>query len=297
MPQLHQGRLIAAFGPGALPLPVEVVSPIVQRPVAAITGASSGIGAAFARKLAPEYDFILIARRKDRLEQLARELDAGHGSRSELLPADLTSEIDVAKAASALQANERLALLINNAGFGAGELFWEASLESQQKMHQLHVMANVRLSHAALRNMVPRDSGALINVASVAAFAGSAGSASYCATKSWMVIFSEGLHQELRSVGSKVYVQALCPGFTYSEFHDTLGVSRERLAPALFWMTAEQVVAASLRGLRQRKFLVVPGWHYRLLTSALSSMPTGWRMALSSAAGRRRGRAKADESR
>jgi hypothetical protein len=249
--------------------------------VAAITGASSGIGAAFAWKLAPGHDFILIARRKDRLEQLARELFAAHGSSAELLQADLTDEADLAKVAAALQANERLALLINNAGFGKPELFWEASLDSQETMQRLHVMATVRLSHGVLRGMVARDSGAVINVS----------------TKSWMAVFSEALHLELRSIGSKVYIQALCPGFTYSEFHDTFGVSRETLAPSQFWMTAEAVVEASLRGLRRRKFLVVPGWHYRLLTSALSSMPTGWRMALALSVARRRGATKTQPSR
>jgi uncharacterized protein len=262
-------------------------SQIVNRPVAVVTGASSGIGAAFARKLAPGHDLILIARRLDRLEQLARELLANHDSQIELLPGDLTDETDLARVTATLEANDRLALLINNAGFGTTDLFWEASLESQEKMHQLHIMATVRLTHGVLRNMVARNSGSLINVSSVAAFIRGRGSASYCATKSWMAAFSEALHLELRSVGSGVYVQALCPGFTLSEFHDTLGVSREKIAPLPLWLSAEKVVEASLRGLHQRKLLVVPGWHYRLATSILCSIPAGWRMALSSAAARR----------
>jgi short-subunit dehydrogenase len=255
----------------------------LSRPVAAITGASSGIGAAFARKLAPGHDFILIARRRDRLEQLSRELSAEYGSQAELLQADLSKETDLAKVAATLEATEHLAVLVNNAGFGSTGLFWEATLESQERMHQLHVMATMRLSYGALRNMVARDSGAVINVSSVAAFVRAAGSASYCATKTWMAVFSEALHLELLGVGSKVYVQALCPGYTYSEFHDTLGVDREKLAPSWLWMTAEQVVDASLRGFRQRKFLVVPGWHYGLMTSVLSKLPAGWRMSLASA--------------
>ena len=140
-------------------------------------------------------------------------------------------------------------------------------------------MATMRLSYAALRNMVARDSGAVINVSSVAAFVRAARSASYCATKSWMAVFSEALHLELQSASSKVYIQALCPGYTYSEFHDALGVDREKLAPSWLWMTAEQVVDASLRGFLQRKFLVVPGWHYGVMTSVLSKLPTGLRLS------------------
>jgi len=99
-------------------------------------------------------------------------------------------------------------------------------------MHRLHVMATVRLTHAALRNMVARDLGGIINVASVSAFVRSPGSVSYGATKSWMTVFTEGLYLELKSVQSNIIVQALCPGFTYSEFHDTMAVDRSRLAGA-----------------------------------------------------------------
>jgi uncharacterized protein len=258
-----------------------------SRPVAAITGASSGIGAVFARKLAPDYDFILIARRRDRLQRLSDELFTEFGSRSEILQADLSQERDVAVVAETLQSNERLELLVNNAGFGTQALFWEASLESQEKMHHLHVMATMRLSHAALRNLVARDTGAVINVASVAAFVRGVGSASYCATKSWMAVFSEALHIDLRSLGSKVYIQALCPGYTYSEFHDTMGWNREDIAPSLLWMTAEKVVDASLRGWHRRKLFVIPGWHYRIVSWLLPKIPVGLRVTLETAGGRR----------
>jgi uncharacterized protein len=261
----------------------------ISRPIVAITGASSGIGGVFARKLAPDHDFILIARRRDRLDRLSHELSTEYGSHSEILQADLSQERDLAVVAEKLDASDRLAVLVNNAGFGTKELFWEASLESQMKMHQLHVIATMRLSYVALRNMVIRDSGAVINVSSVAAFVRGAGSASYCASKSWMAVFTEALHLDLQSIGSNVYVQALCPGYTYSEFHDTVGVDRKNLAPSALWMTGEQVVDSSLRGLHQRKLLVVPGWHYRFLSSLLPKIPVGWRIALESAAARTRG--------
>jgi uncharacterized protein len=260
----------------------------VSRTLVAITGASSGIGAAFARKLAPEHDLLLIARRKDRLEQLAADLTSAFPSRVEVMRADLTSEPDLSAAADRIRFEDRLALLVNNAGFGTLGRFWEAPLESQETMHKLHVMATVRLTHAALRNMVPRDFGALINVSSVSAFMRNAGSVSYSATKSWMTAFTEGLYLELKGLPSRVTVQALCPGFTYSEFHSALGIKRERLGGTGFWMTAEEVVDASLDGLRKRRLFVIPGWRYRLLTAFLTKMPTGLRLATEHAFSRAR---------
>jgi uncharacterized protein len=260
----------------------------LTRTVVAITGASSGIGAAFARKLAPEHDLILIARRKDRLEEMAEEFSSRYGSHIEVLPADLTLETDLAATAERIAGEKRLALLVNNAGFGAPGRFWEAPLKAQEQMHQLHVMATVRLTHAALRNMVPRDVGAVINVASVSAWVRTPGGTSYCATKSWMTVFTEGLYLELRGMGSNVTVQALCPGYTYSEFHDKMPVDRRDLAGSGFWMTAEEVVDASLDGLRLRKLFVVPGWRYRLITAVLSKLPVGLRLVVESRAARGR---------
>lgn len=260
----------------------------MSRTLVAITGASSGIGAAFARKLAPEHDLLLIARRRDRLEQLAIELSAAFPSRIEILPADLTAEPDLAAVADRILFDDRLALLVNNAGFGSTGRFWEAPLETQEAMHRLHVMATVRLTHAALRNMVPRDFGAIVNVASVAAFLRNAGSVSYGASKSWMTSFTEGLYLELKGLPSNVSVQALCPGFTYSEFHSVMGVPRDRLAGSAFWLTADQVVDSSLDGLRRHKLFVIPGWRYRLLATFFTKVPTAVRLLVESASSRAR---------
>lgn len=262
----------------------------MRRTLVAITGASSGIGATFARRLAPEHDLLLIARRKDRLEALAAQLSGAYPSRIEVLPADLTVETDLAGVADRLRTDERLALLVNNAGFGATGRFWETPLETQEAMHRLHVMATVRLTHAALGNMVPRDFGAIVNLASVAAFVRNAGSVSYCATKSWMTSFTEGLHLELQGLHSNVTVQALCPGFTYSEFHSVMGVQRGGLAGPAFWLTAEEVVEASIEGLHRRKLFVIPGWRYRLLTTIFTKVPTALRLLIEAASSRARAR-------
>ncbi len=240
-----------------------------DRPVALITGASSGIGETFARQLAARgYDLLLVARRADRLEQIARTLPVDVRT----LAADLVTEQGLALVESAIRDSPRLELLVNNAGFGTLGYFWKADVGGQDHMHRLHVLATVRLTHAALGPMVDRNRGAVINVSSVAAFSTNPGNASYCSTKAWMNNFTEGLAIELRAARSAVRVQALCPGFTLTEFHDTLGVDRGGI-PAWLWMKPADIVAASLRGLDQGRIIVVPGLAYKAVVAFLTHLP------------------------
>ena len=237
--------------------------------VALITGASAGLGSVFARKLAARgYDLILVARRGDRLEALAHDLPV----RCTLLSADLTSEQGLTAAETAIHDCPNLEILINNAGFGTLGRFWETPLEAQQQMYRLHVIATMRLARAALEEMVPRRKGSIINVSSVAAFAQSPGNVSYCSTKAWMNSFTEGLAVELRNAGSPVRVQALCPGYTVTEFHDTLGINRKDI-PGFLWMKADDVVDTSLDALGSGKTIVIPGWKYQATVSALRHLP------------------------
>jgi uncharacterized protein len=243
------------------------------RRLAFVTGASSGIGATFARHLAADgYDLVLIARRADRLRELAGELGSRYGIQAETVAADLTRDEDVSHIASLLAASPELALLVNNAGFGTRGYLFEADAAAQLDMHRLHVLATLRLTQAALRGMVERDRGAIINVSSVAGFIQGPGNISYCATKTWMNSFTEGLAMELASLRSAVVVQALCPGYTYSEFHDVMGADRGEI-PGSLWMHADFVVAQSLRGLRQRRLFVIPGWRYRALVRIIALTP------------------------
>jgi len=236
---------------------------------ALITGASSGIGEVFARKLAGRgYDLILVARRGDRLRALALSLP----TKTEVLSADLASEAGLAKTEGAIRVCAELELLVNNAGFGTLGRFWEADLAGLIRMHEVHVLATMRLTHAALAGMVGRGRGGVINVSSVAAFGQSPGNVSYCATKAWMNSFTEGLDMELRSAGSPVKVQALCPGFTLSEFHDTLGMQRDPI-PKSLWLTADFVVSESLRGFDHGRTIVIPSWRYKLIVAAMKAMP------------------------
>ncbi len=244
----------------------------MSNPLALITGASSGIGATFARKLAARgYDLILVARRGDRLSLLAKELSAVH---AETIAADLTTDAGLQSVEQAICNSPRLELLVNNAGFGTLGRFWVADLQGQEQMHQLHVMAAMRLTHAALGYMVERGQGAVINVSSVAAFGQSEGNVSYCATKAWMNAFTQGLDVELRGARSKVKVQALCPGFTMSEFHDTLGVDRKNI-PGFLWVQSDAVVEASLRGLERGTVIVIPGLIYKIGAAVMRHLPHG----------------------
>lgn len=242
-------------------------------PVAFITGASSGIGAEFGRRLAERrYALVLAARRVDRLHQLAGELTAAGAPKVEVLAADLATGAGLAEAEERIRREPRLELLVNNAGFGTRGLFHEADGEAQDRMHRLHVIATVRLTRAALPGMVARGRGGIVNVSSVAAFNTTPSNVSYCATKAWMNRFTEGLALELSAIGSPVRVQALCPGFTRTEFHQVLGVGYDFIGKG-WWMSAEDVVEASLRGLEKGKVIVIPGLRYKVLVLLSRMIP------------------------
>ncbi len=235
---------------------------------ALVTGASSGIGEVFARKLfRMGYRLILVARRKDRLETLASEL-----GKAEVLTADLTRESDLHRVEERIAAEPELEFLVNNAGFGVQGPFYAIPLESQDRMHRLHITAIERLTHSALGGMVERRKGNIINVSSVAGFLATPFAASYCATKAWINTFTEAIYLELKAIHSPVRIQALCPGFTYTEFHDVAEMDRNTI-PRSLWMSAEFVVDDSLRGLSGNKLIVIPGWRYKLFTNVYPLVP------------------------
>jgi hypothetical protein len=251
-----------------------------NRRLAVITGGSAGLGTVFARRLAEQgYDLMLAARRQDRLQALKIEIEAAHQISVATFAGDLSEPSRLKRFAEDLEGCDRVDLLINNAGYGTLGVFWETDYEQQEAMHRLHVGATMRLTRAVLPGMVARKSGAIINVASVAGFFRSAGNASYCATKGWMCDFTEALRLELDDAGSPVVVQALCPGFTYTEFHDVMGVDRGAISRK-WWMPAEFVVEESLKALGTGDLFVVPGWRYKLLVALGSRLPVGWRLAV-----------------
>jgi uncharacterized protein len=220
-----------------------------------VTGASSGIGAAFARALAQRgYDLVLLARREARLQALADEIMREYPVKVQVFKADLSDPADIERAAECIAEIRDLDVLVNNAGFGLGGDYAAMDIESSLRMVQVHISATMHLTWAALPAMIARGQGGIINVSSLAAFLPGGGSTTYGATKAYLNFFSEALAAELLNSG--VRVQALCPGFTYTEIHDRTG--RPQL-PAFMWMDAETVVAESLQALKRKP----PGCHPR----------------------------------
>ncbi len=229
---------------------------------ALITGASSGIGEEFARQLARRgYQLILIARRMERLRLLADELEPEYNINVHCLPLDLTTEEGIQGAEDCIRNTDTLELLVNNAGFGLRGYFGKTDIQKHLAMIQLHVNASVRLTHAAIPIFLSKNRGGIINVSSVAAFV-PWGNVTYNATKAYLVAFSEALNVEMRR--RNIRVQALCPGFTVTEFHTTpeLSLMRRFPIPRSLWLSPEFVVARSLSALNRGKVLCIPGFLY-----------------------------------
>lgn len=237
---------------------------------AMVTGASSGIGEVYARRLAGRgADLVLVARRGDRLQALAEDLERG-GVRAEVLVADLTDEAGLAQVVARLVAPEApVDLLVNNAGFGTTGAFAQLPVERELAMIELNVSALVRLTHAAL-GVMEDGGGAIVNVSSLAAFQPLARSATYAATKAFVLSFTQSLADEVR--GSSIHLQVLCPGLTRSEFH-TVNDFDVSWLPDLVWQSAEQVVDVSLAALDRPRVVVVPGLVNRLAASASALAP------------------------
>jgi short-subunit dehydrogenase len=237
------------------------------RRAAAVTGASAGIGEAFARALARDgYDLLLVARRRPRLERLARELEREHGAHVKLMGADLTRPSRLRAVEDALETLPRLDLLVNNAGLGDFDPFRRSSRAREDAEVRLNVLAVVRLTHG----MVRRRRGAIINVSSTAAFAPCPNFATYGATKAFVNSFTEALHGELR--GSGVRVQALCPGLTHTEIFEQAGVDTSGL-PGFLWMEPVAVVEESLAALDRGQVVFVPGLGNRAVSSLVRVLP------------------------
>jgi len=249
-----------------------------------ITGASSGIGEALARRLAAERRPVaLVARRTDRLERLAGELRAAHGTDVQVITADLTKP----GAGEALQgevARRGLVVdwLVNNAGFGTHGRFAELPVARELEEIQLNVSALVELTGRFLPSMVARGRGAIINVASVGGFGPGPFMATYCATKAFVLSFSESLAAEVR--GSGVHVLCVCPGFTRTEFQEKVDTVDTSGVPAFAWMTAEQVADQAIAAVGQRTVLVngvmnaVAAGLYRHLPASITTRLVGGMM-------------------
>ena len=245
--------------------------------LALVTGASSGIGAAFARALAARgYDLALSARRVDRLEALAAELSAAHGVQAFAVPADLSKLGAHQTLLDAVAARGRhIDMLVNNAGFSIPQSFAAVPWSQQQDFLMTLVVNACGLAHGVIAGMRERGQGRIVNVASLAGFApGVAGHTLYPGAKSLMISFSQALDAEYRADGLKV--TAVCPGFTQTEFAAANGTAAVMdQAPRRLFQTADQVVAAALKANDAGKVVVVPGWHNAVAAALLRGLPMG----------------------
>lgn len=238
---------------------------------ALVTGASAGIGLAFAERLAREhYDLILVARNAERLAALAQGLRQRHGIAAEPLSADLTDSSELRVVEQVIAGDQQLELLVNNAGFGTVGPFVRLDPDREEAEVKLNVLALTRLTRAALPGMVARHRGAIINVSSLAALQPTPFNATYAATKAFVNSFTEALHEELRGTG--VQVQALCPGFTRTEFQERAGIDTSHV-PSFVWMTPDAVVAASLAALQRGSLICIPGLGNQVLAAAANAAP------------------------
>jgi uncharacterized protein len=247
----------------------------MSRPIAVVTGASSGIGEAFARRLAATgHDLVVVARSRERLEVLAAVLKTEHGADAEVLCADLETDAGVALVEQRLgRADRPVQLLVNNAGFGTGGTFHELPISGEEAEIRLNVLALVRLTHAALVPMVERGEGGVINVSSVGAYQPTPQSATYAATKAFVSSFTNAIHEELKGTGVKAMV--LAPGFTHTNFHERAGIENSSTMPEFLWQSADEVVAAALKAYERGRAVCVPGALNTAAAAFSGSLPAG----------------------
>jgi len=235
-------------------------------PTALITGATAGIGAAFARRLAADgFTLVLVARDESRLTEVAGQLKLRYGATSEVLPADLSTDDGIARVEA--RCREGVDLLINNAGFGHEGRFLETPVADEARMLKVHCEAVLRLTLAALPGMRARGKGAVINVGSVAGFFTRG---SYSATKAWVTNFSESAAAEIGD--PLVRVMALCPGFVRTEFHQRASMDTSAM-PGILWLKAERVVDEALRDLALGRRVCVPSLRYKVIVAVGKLVP------------------------
>lgn len=234
----------------------------MNRPIALITGATVGIGAAFAELLAKEnHDLVIVARDLNRLNERADGWRSKFGIEVEVIQADLSRDEDIRRIELRLQNISRpVEVLVNNAGFGINKSFTSSDTAEEIALLDVLVTAPMRLMHAALPGMKQRNSGTIVNVSSVASWIAGG---SYSAAKSYLTVLSESLHTELRN--TNVVVHALCPGFTRTEFHQRGGMKMGGV-PKWLWLTADDVVADAWKAAKVGKAISVPGGIYKAIS-------------------------------
>jgi uncharacterized protein len=236
---------------------------------ALVTGATAGIGASYANLLAKEgFDLILVARDLPRLNQVAKELSKRFGVKTQCIKADLTKPSQLARVEKRVaDLKKPIDVLVNNAGFGIKDGFTVSNLDKEQELLDVLVTAPMRLTHAVLPVMVKRNTGIIVNVSSVASFIAGG---TYSAAKSYLTVFSESLHTELR--GTNVKISALCPGFTRTEFHSR-GRMKMTALPKFMWLDSDKLVSKSWKHVNANRAISIPGWQYKILSAIARNAP------------------------
>ena len=253
---------------------------------ALVTGASSGIGEAYARRLAGlGTDLVLVARRRDLLDARADDLRERHRVSVDVVAADLGTDDGLATVEAALGGVD---LLVNNAGFGIAQRLASTDPAAVDAMVRVNALAVAHLTRAALPAMLDADHGAIVNVSSVAGFSPSPSFATYNGTKAFVTMFTEALALEVHGTG--VRVQALCPGLTRTGFQSVSGETGTDGLPGFMWHDADHVVRASLAALATSKVIVTPGMHNKAFVAATSVLPRAWWRRIAGAVMSRRGR-------
>lgn len=239
---------------------------------AVVTGATSGIGAAFVRELARRgHDLVLVARDEPRLTVAAEQLRVDPGVTVEVLAADLATEAGCAAVAARLADPQRpVDVLVNSAGFSLNTPFLRSTAEAEARLLAVNVAAVMRLTLAVLPEMVRRRHGVVINVSSVAGFGAAMPGSTYPASKAWVTNFSESVGLSVARFG--VRVLALCPGYVRTEFHQRAGIDMAK-TPSWLWLDADRVAREALRDVARGRAVSVPAWRYKVVAAALRHLP------------------------
>lgn len=245
----------------------------MEKKTAVITGATSGIGAAYAKRFAGQgYDLIITGRRKEKIEALAENIRKEYHVDVKVILAELSEKEGIHKVIGAMQ-EKQVEILVNNAGFGANGLFYECDLKVAEQLATVSVIAPMELIREVLPDMVKRKSGTIINISSESMYLIVPKNSVYSGSKAFLKTFTEGLYVDL--IGTGVRVLAVCPGLTHTDFHEKMGMekSRQTNKGIVSWMAPEEVVSCSLKDLRKGRVVCIPGLHTKLMTHMLSLFP------------------------
>lgn len=246
----------------------------MDKQIAVITGATSGLGMAYARLLARMgADLLITGRRKERLLSLKAELEDKYAIRVKTVVADFNHPQQFEGLLSDIDKLEVVSLLVNNAGYGCRDGFFEKDYKEQENMLRVHITAATRIIHRVVPKMIRNNGGQIINVASLSAFLPDPFNYFYNSTKAFLVSFSESLHIDL--CRSNIKVQALCPGFIKTEFHSRMGQSNKvgGWKEKLLWMNPDEVVASSVKSLSRNQVICVPGIVNRIIYRFIKVLP------------------------